>query len=275
MTLLLPFIKEQRALGFTEKSLIVADALEEAFRALVKGLTPHDQLPSQVVFSVDSFDESLDELQVHQDDDFIALIDRYRGEPKVKICHMRHYSTPEAAHWHALFAETDNEGNFIRIIATDSRIDSEKQGITAQKDITKYTLLNSLNINFIAGEQQPFGIKICWLYALANLASLVATGKVYEQKTSNLGIELSGLIEKKKEMPSFFQPLAKPNYPLPWQKIEGGGLILLAVILPLSLPATLFTLAVGIAIALLGAVLLLGDLKEEATSHLRLVSSCF
>ncbi|WP_156812377.1 hypothetical protein [Legionella tunisiensis] len=208
MNPLLPFIKIRRELGFMEKfpdsRMTVATALEGLFNKLVTALSPPETPPASIVFSADSFDESLAELEVHQEDVFIGQLALYKNRPNVKICHMRHYATRDAAHWHALFAETDHEGNVIRIIATDSRIDSKSQGITAQRDITKYSLSHRLNITFIAGGQQPMGIKICWLHALANLASLAASGKVYKQQTSNLGTELSELIEKRKKRRAFF-----------------------------------------------------------------------
>lgn len=302
MNPLLPFMKARRELGFIEKfpksgpesgpesdsDMTVSEALEKAFKKLVKALTPPDTSRSNVVFSVDSFDEPMAELQVAQVDEFIQQIDQYRDKKNVKICHMRHYSTSEAAHWHALFAETDNTGAFIRIIATDSRVDSKRLGITAQKDITKYASFNGLEVGFIAGAQQPVGIKICWLHALANLASLAATGEVYKQQTPNLGIELSGLIEKKKEIQRFFTPsLLEPsetatgstqtsvetNYQLSWQKAGGSSLLTLAVLLPLSLPANLFILATGIALALLGAVLLLGDSLLKLQEEVLLIKS--
>ncbi|MCC5015163.1 MULTISPECIES: hypothetical protein [unclassified Legionella] len=271
-------MQEQQPLGFTEKFPVPA-ALEDVFNKLVKALAPLQHPASQIIFSVDSFDESLAELGVYQNDKFIKKIEKYRGTPNIKICHMRHYSTLDAAHWHALFAETDKSGAFIRIVATDSRTNNLGEGITAQKDITKYASLYGFNVEFIKGAQQPFSVKACWLYALANLASFAATGREYKPRTPHLGKELSELIETRKEL-TFFNTgtssnMATPtpvetSYPFSWEKGGGSGLIMLAVLLPLSLPTNLFILATGITLALLGAALLLIDfyngVKEESST---------
>ena len=84
-------MQEQQPLGFTEK-LPVPAALEDVFNKLVKALAPLQHPASQIIFSVDSFDESLAELGVYQNDKFIKKIEKYRGTPNIKICHMRHYS---------------------------------------------------------------------------------------------------------------------------------------------------------------------------------------
>lgn len=282
MGILSHMMQEQQPLGFTEKFPVPA-ALGDLFTKLVKALAPLHNPASQIIFSVDSFDESLAELGVYQNDKFIKKFEKYRGTPNIKICHMRHYSTLEAAHWHALFAETDKSGAFIRIVATDSRTNSSGEGVTAQKDITKYASLYDLNVQFIKGAQQPFSVKACWIYALANLASFAATGFEYKPKTPHLGKELSGLIETRKEL-TFFNPSTASNVAIPtpvetsyqfsWEKGAGYGLVMLAVLLPLSLPANQFILATGIALALLGAALLLIDFYNGVKEELPILSEC-
>lgn len=174
----------------------IHDALEDIFYCLSEalGLNP-SEASSQVFFSTDRNESALG---IKNDDQFELAVIQRLGMPNAKICHMRFFAdeTGERAHWHALFAEMDSCGDLKKIILTDSRLKG-KLGITAQRDIEENFFLkeHSQIIQFEAGPQQPFGIPICWVYCLANLASLAATGKVYQPKTSNLGNEIAEIIE--------------------------------------------------------------------------------
>ncbi|KTD18617.1 Uncharacterised protein [Legionella lansingensis] len=198
MNPLLPLMQAQEALSLDEQleTGTVSDALHDAFFTLAKAFGLPSSSASQVSFSVDSDETALGILRL--EDRFAEEVVIKIGTPNAKVCHMRLYADDQGhAHWHSLFAEMDENGDLKQITITDSRLKGGV-GITAQKDIESNEFLKSYSdkIRFLAGAQQPIGIYICWIHCLANLASLAATGRVYQPKTASLGIELAKIIEE-------------------------------------------------------------------------------
>ncbi|KTC78187.1 hypothetical protein [Legionella brunensis] len=197
MNSLLPLMRESKALGIDQPlhEGNVNDALQSAFTVLTGafGLTLNSSTP--VFFSCDADEIESSHGLIFHEDQFAAQVMGKIGTPYAKICHMRLYATEEGAHWHSLFAEMDEQGYLKKIIITDSRV-RDQVGITAHRDIENNPFLQECldKIEFIPGASQPIGIHICWIYCLANLASLAATGKVYEPKTQSLGEELATII---------------------------------------------------------------------------------
>ncbi|WED43334.1 hypothetical protein [Legionella cardiaca] len=211
MNPLLPLMRSEKPLGIDQQLAKgdVASALKDAFTVLTgaAGLSLSSEIP--VFFSIDS-NETAYNPYIPFEDKFEEAIAEHIGTPNAKICHMRLYADESGrAHWHSLFAEMDEDGNLKQITITDSRL-KDGGGITAQKDIDNNLFLreNANKIKFIAGESQPFGVHICWIYCLANLASLAACGKVYQSKTKHLGIELADIIERHSKLKKHSSALA-------------------------------------------------------------------
>lgn len=233
MTNLLNLMQYESPLGLNDpfrddedRTISAEEALRIEFTALCKALDTSDtQTP--VFFSADSFDEVDLAYGKPQEDKFAAQIGQ--AIPNAKICHMRLYATERGAHWHALFAQLDEQGQLKEIVITDS-----SRGVTSERDKALNPLLfqnaDKFRPHQSLGLQQPPGKPICWMYALANLASLATTGKVYRrQRTGHIGEELVERIrqsERKIERaaseastiaspPSFFSPsISIPIIPL-------------------------------------------------------------
>jgi hypothetical protein len=232
MTTLLNFMQYSSPLGLDDKfrdgdrRISAEEALRIEFTALCKALDPADtQTP--VLFSADSFEELDLGSDQPQEDKFAAQIGQ--AIPNAKICHMRLYASEGRAHWHALFAQLDEQGQLKEIVITDS-----SRGVTSERDKELNPLLSQNADKFrphqSLGLQQPPGQPICWMYSLANLASLATTGKVYSrQQRGGIGKELAELIEPPKRKlkraasdvapiaspPSFFSPsISIPTIPL-------------------------------------------------------------
>lgn len=202
MNPLLPFMEYQLPLGLEDKfpksEMSVEAALRDTFNILstTLGLTGENS-STPIFFSIDSFNEELVGI-IEQEDKFAEQVWLNTGIAHAKICHMRCYATAKGAHWHALFARMDEEGQLKEVLLTDSRLNSSKQGITAQKDINGNSFLkeNQSKCQFIPSLEQPLSTAICWIYALANLAALATTGRVYKKQTIHpIGLELCQLIE--------------------------------------------------------------------------------
>lgn len=188
MTTLLNFMQYKSALGLKDKfregdrEIFADEALGIEFTALCNTFSSAG-IQTPILFSVDSFDTLDLQYGKPQEDKFAAQI--RRGIPNAKICHMRLYATEKGAHWHALFAQLDDQGQLKEIIITDS-----SRGITAKRDmqLNPFLCQNAEKINQEQGFglQQPPATPICWIYALANLASLATTGKVYTRQNSKL-----------------------------------------------------------------------------------------
>ncbi|CDZ76545.1 hypothetical protein BN59_00819 [Legionella massiliensis] len=204
MPSLLDILKSGSALGTHEdlaSGETVESSLEDLFLQLCNKLDPSFKpTEGSITFAIDSFDESAWGL-IEQEDVFAENVFLATGTPHAKICHMRHYSNGEGAHWHALFAQMDEKGELESITITDSRLNAKaqtKQGITAQRDIDTNPFLqtNSSKIQFIPGIEQPPKTSTCWIHALANLASLATCSEVYKRQKSGgtLGQELHSLL---------------------------------------------------------------------------------
>ncbi|VEG92043.1 hypothetical protein [Legionella spiritensis] len=169
------------------------------FLQLTKALQPTTISRSpETFFSVDSFDTQLASI-MNQPDLFAESLTSHFGIPNARFSHLRCYSNGQRAHWHAIYAELNNDGTEIaRIVMTDSRTNSSGHGLTADQDRRHNEFLKSIpnhKITFTAGPEQPSGSSTCWLHGLANLASLAATGQVYQRKTNQpLGDELAALL---------------------------------------------------------------------------------
>ncbi|WP_058505000.1 hypothetical protein [Legionella nautarum] len=177
-----------------QRKISAEEALRIEFTALCKAISPSD-IQGPIFFSADSFDEFDLQLDLPQEDKFAQQVKQ--ATPNATICHMRHYSTQVGAHWHALFAQLDEQGKLKEIVMTDS-----SRGITANLDRELNPFLSQNADKFRSkqtlGLQQPSGQPICWMYALANLASLATTGKVYtRQQVGFLGKELAERIQEK------------------------------------------------------------------------------
>ncbi|ARG98374.1 hypothetical protein B6N58_12260 [Legionella micdadei] len=222
MATLLQFIQNHLPIGLDDKftedneTLTAEEALNRAFNKLSFALKPSDYIETPVLFSADSFDETLLSIPSMnpQTDKFAEQIILNLGTPHAKICHMRHYATERGSHWHAMFAQLDATGNLHKIIMTDSRT-LASQGITSSRDIQLNPFLNDNRekIEFIPGLQQPTRTPICWMHSLANLAALATTGKIYERRQlGNFGEELSNLIQG--ELPLATEPKSSSEKPI-------------------------------------------------------------
>jgi hypothetical protein len=216
---------------------------------------------------------------LNQEDQFKKAVYNNKRS-NARICHMRLYSNGFQAHWHALHAELDDQGDVKKIVITDSRLAKPNEGITAQRDLQSNPFLkeHADKVTFIPGEQQPFKTAICWVYCIANLASLANGNSVYKRTakgsfTEEISQQLkeSLLIQPPHtcedlivtESIRFFTP--RPSEPSArkiqppdiWQFVEGIALLVGGIgsimVGSLSVASVLsFGLAVGIASLLLG-----------------------
>lgn len=191
MKSLLSRIKSGKELGFDE---LDKEPVENELRTLFDNLLDNFKVSAderrKISFSIDSNDPF-----ITPEDGFAFAI--ARKTPQAKICHMRLYGNEKGqAHWHCLYASLDQEGNIERIILCDSRI-RDGQALTAYPDSQNNPFLreHSDKVTIIPGESQPQNTSVCWIYCLANLASLVSIGKVYQSKTKHLGTELGNMME--------------------------------------------------------------------------------
>lgn len=197
MLALLELMKEGQALGLDDAlsdDTTVEASLRAIFVALVEKLQSEQEGTTPTyLFSLDSCEEYEQVLNCVKNDAFLKTLST--APPKAKIAHLRLYSTEKGSHWHAIFAELDEDCQPIQIRLTDSRV-TQGKGITAHIDMENNPYFLQENIKAKIGLEpslsQPIFSSTCWIYALANLAALTVTGKVYQRKTSkSLGLELA------------------------------------------------------------------------------------
>ncbi|KTD17421.1 hypothetical protein [Legionella jordanis] len=202
MNPLLPIMIAQQPLAPDERleTGTVHEALRKGFFSLANHLGLSSDEAELISFTMDVNESAYG---IEDEDLFELEVNHKIGTPNAKICHMRCYADATGrAHWHALFAEFNQKGELANIILTDSRLKGKK-GITAAQDMDSnpFLIAQKAQVNFVPGPQQPYGIHNCWVYCLANLASLAAQGKTYEPQTSNLGQEIAKHIMDQDRIP--------------------------------------------------------------------------